>query len=114
MDAYLLLLAKALVSTALSLAVLRALALPLVNVLARICPDDQAAAFWLSYTRVMLLIAPLLLVLTVDMATAFANPLDSLRLAFMAALAGLLIGLQAIGRRLGRFVAVPRQPGSRP
>ena len=111
MNAYFLLFAECFVSVAMSLAVLHVLSGPLVNVLRRICPDDQAAVFWLSYTKVMLMIAPLVLVLTVDMFTHFSNPMDSLRLALMAALGGLLLGLHSIGKRLGRFVATPHHLG---
>ncbi len=114
MNAYLLLCAESLISLAVSLAVLRVLAGALVNVLGRICPDAETAAFWHGYTKLMLVIAPLLLVLTADMFTHFSDPLDSLRFALMAALAGLLAGLHAIGRRLGRFVTLPAQPGIEP
>lgn len=112
MNAYFLLFAESLISVAMSIAVLYILAGPLVNVLGRICPDEEAAVFWLSYTKVMLMIAPLLLVLMVDMFTHFSAPIDSLRLALMAALGGLLIGLHSIGKRLGQFVTAPQQPGS--
>ncbi|MBL8413740.1 MAG: hypothetical protein JNM42_04815 [Propionivibrio sp.] len=112
MNAYSLLFAESLISVALSFAVLYVLSGPLVNVLGRICPDEQAAVFWLSYTKVMLMIAPLLLVLTVDLFSHFSDPMDSLRLALMAALGGLLIGLHSIGKRLGQFVATPQNPGS--
>lgn len=108
MNVYVLLFAEFLVSVAVSLAVLRVLARPLVDVLGRLCPDEQAAVFWLSYTKVMLMIAPLLLVLTVDMFAHFSDPLDSLRLALMAALVGVLIGLLSIGKRLGKFVVTPQ------
>lgn len=60
----------------------------------------------------MLMIAPLLLVLTVDMFTDFSDPMDSLRVALMAALGGLLIGLYSIGKRLGQFVTIPQLPAS--
>lgn len=111
MNAYVQLLAVSLISVAVSFAVLHVLSNPLMNILSRICPDEQAAAFWLSYTKVMLMIAPLLLVLVVDMYAHFINPLDSVRLSLVAALGGLLIGLHSIGKRLGQFVKVP-QPGS--
>lgn len=98
-----------LISASMSLIVLRALSRPLNNVLERICPDPQAAGFWLSYTQVMLISAPLLLVLSVDL---FArNPMDNLRLALMAALAGLLLGLHSVGKRLGKFVVTPNDAG---
>lgn len=112
MNTYFLLLAQALSSVAASLAVLYVLSGPLVNILGRICPDEQSALFWVSYTKVMLIIAPLLLVLAVDMFTHFSDPMDSLRLGLIAALSGLLIGMHSIGQRLGRFVAEPKQSGS--
>ncbi|TVO67054.1 hypothetical protein [Denitromonas ohlonensis] len=111
MNTYVLLLAEVLISIAMSLAVLHVLSRPLLNVLGRVCPDEQAASFWMSYTQVMLMIAPLLLVLVVDMFSHFSSPIDSVRLALMAAFAGLLIGLHSIGKRLGQFVRVPEQPG---
>jgi hypothetical protein len=111
MNAYFPLCVESLISVAVSTAVLYVLSGPLVNVLGRICPDEQAAIFWLSYTKVMLMIAPLLLVLTVDMSSHFSEPLDSLRLALIAALSGLLIGLYSIGKRLGQFVSASKQSG---
>ncbi len=107
MNSYLLPLFEILMSTAVSLTVLFVLSTPLVNLLDRICPDQQAAAFWLSYTKVMLMIFPLLLVLSVDFFTHFSDPIDSLRLAMIAVLGGLLIGLHSIGKRLALFVIVP-------
>lgn len=112
MNAYFQLFAASLISIAISFTVLRVLSSPLMNILSRICPDEQAAAFWLSYTKVMLVIAPLLLVLTINMFAHFSNPLDSMRLALMAALGGLLIGLHSIGKRLGRFVKMPEAGGA--
>ena len=112
MNSHYLLLAELLISLFASLAVLLVLSRPLVNILGRICPDEQAAIFWLSYTKVMLIIAPLILVLTVDLLTRFSDPTDKLRFALIAALCGLLLGMHAIGRRLGRFVTVPSAAGS--
>ena len=111
MENYLLLLLESLTSIAVSLTVLYVLSRPLMNVLSRICPDEQAAAFWLSYTKVMLLIAPLLLVLTVDMFAHFSDPMDTWRFALMMALGGILIGLYMVGERLGRFVTAPQKTG---
>ncbi|MBT9529294.1 MAG: hypothetical protein IV111_03885, partial [Pseudomonas sp.] len=42
----------------------------------------------------------------------FSNPMDNLRLALMAALAGLLLGLHSAGKRLGKFVVTPTATGS--
>lgn len=111
MNTSFLLFAEFIASATISLAVLYALSTPLLNILRRICPDEHAATFWLSYTKVILMILPLLLVLTADMLTDFKDPVDSLRLGFIAVFAGLLLGLQSIGKRLGKFVVAPRQPG---
>ncbi len=112
MNVYFLLFAKSLISLSVSLAVLYAVSGPLLNVLRRICPDEQAAVFWLSYTKLMLMIAPLLLVLTMDLVMRFGDPIDSLRLTLLATLGGLLIGLHSIGKRLGQFVTVPQPKGN--
>ena len=106
----LLLALELLISLAMSLAVLRVLSRPLVNILHRLCPDEPSAIFCLSYTRVMMMIGPPVLVLTVDLLTRFSTPAVKLRFALMAALAGLLIGMHAIGQRLGRFVTLPPSP----
>ena len=112
MNIYYLLMLELLICVIMSLVVLRVLSGPLSNVLERICPDKPAAIFWLSYTKVMLISAPLLLVLTVDLFAHFSNPLDSLRLALMTSLAGVLLGLHSIGKRLGHFVLIPKAAGS--
>lgn len=111
MENYLLLLRESLTSIAVSFTVLYVLSRPLMNVLSRICPDEHAAAFWLSYTKVMLLIAPLLLVLTVNMFAHFSNPMDTWRFSLVMALGGILIGLYMVGERLGRFVTSPQKTG---
>lgn len=111
MNGYFLLLVEAATSLTVSLAVLYALSRPLMNVLQRICPDEQAAAFWLSYTKIMLLIAPLLLVLMADLFADFSDPMDTWRFSLIVALGGILIGLYNIGKRLGQFVAAPQQVG---
>ncbi len=112
MNAYLLLLLEMLISVAASLVVLRTLTNPLLRTLERICPDEQAASFWLSYTQVMLLIAPLILVLVTDSFSRHDNPLDTLRWTVLAALAGLLVGMHFLGQRLGQFIRPPEVPGS--
>ena len=108
MNAYFLLFAKSIISLALSLAVLYVLSRPLVKVLARICPDEESAVFWLSYTKLMLVIAPLLLVMVVDLFTRYSDPLDGIRFALLAALSGMLIGLHSVGTRLGKFITTPQ------
>jgi hypothetical protein len=111
MNTYLLL-AESILSITISLVVLSVLARPLADVLSRICADEKAAQFWVNYTRVMLVIAPWLLVLAVDLFSRYKDPLDALQLAMMAALTGVLFGLHLLGKRLGRFEAVPHLPES--
>ncbi len=113
MNAYLLLLAELLVSLLASLAVLRVLASPLVRTLGRICPDEAAAQFWRSYTQIMVVIAPLVLVLIANFLSRYSDPLDSLRVTLLAALIGLMAGMTLIGSRLGSFIQVPDRFGGR-
>ena len=107
MNAYSTLLAEAFLSIAMSFAVLHVLTPPLAKILRRICPDEDSAAFWVSYTKIMLMISPLLMVLTIDMLARSSTPMNSLRLAAIAALGGMLIGLHSVGKRLGKFVRTP-------
>ena len=111
MNAYLMLFLEVIMSVVVSTAVLYVLSCPLVRVLERICPDEQAALFWLSYTKVMLMIVPLLLVLIVDLFTQLGAPIESLRITLIAILGGLLLGLYSVGNRLGKFVTIPEQMG---
>jgi len=112
-DTYPLLL-ECLVSALLSLAVLGALSRPLRGLLERLCPDEQAAAFWRSYTQVMLTLAPLLCVLILDLLTPSGHLYAQLRGGLIAGLGGLLLGLWIVGRRLGRFIEMAQTPGEAP
>jgi len=111
MSSYLLLFIEILITITSSIAVLYVLSVPLKNVLNRICPDEQAAVFWSCYTKIMLIVAPLVLVLIVDMFQHFSNPLDNLRLTMIAALSGMLMAVHAVGKRLGQFIALPNSAG---
>ncbi|WP_432722741.1 hypothetical protein R0381_001500 [Jeongeupia wiesaeckerbachi] len=107
MNFALVLLTEAALSITISLIVLRVLSDPLVELLAQLCPDVQSARFWLSYSQLMLIIAPLLLVLFTDAVVNAGGAAPSLRLALIAVLAGLLFSLYLIGRRLGAFITAP-------
>lgn len=96
-----------LISLGLSTAVLFAISRPLMNALLDLCPTEKQAAFWLSYTRTMLLLAPLLLVLVVDGTQMYENTLDNIKVALMAALAGVLLGMIIVGKRI--FIPAVRQ-----
>ncbi|MBV8618217.1 MAG: hypothetical protein JOY84_05080 [Curvibacter sp.] len=92
-------------SLCLSGVVLRVLNRPLFHVLRRLCPDAVAADFWLVYSQIMLTVAPLLTTLLAAMVGPDLPLLPALRLALVAALLGLLIGLWTLGRRLVQSVA---------
>ena len=98
------LLFEGLLSIGLSLLILLVLNRPLAGLLERLCPDAAAAAFWRSYTQVMLTLAPLLCVLLLDL-FVFSGELGAkLRHGLIASLGGLLFGLWRIGRLLARFI----------
>lgn len=101
-----------LISISLSIAVLFVISRPLMNALLDLCPTEKQATFWLSYTRTMLLLAPLLLVLVVDGVQVYDDSLDNIKVALMAALAGILLGMIIVGNRI--FTPVSRQCDNNP
>lgn len=110
MNPVILLCVQALISLAASTSVLLALSRTLARTLDTLCPDRAAAAFWLDYTRTMLVIAPLVLVLAMDLLAPAYPPQDKLRLALLASLCGLLLALYVVGRRMGQFIPAPASP----
>lgn len=111
MNANFVLLIEILVSLISSLAVLYVLSPPMLRTLERICPDEQAANFWLGYTRIMLVIAPLILVLIADLFGRIGDPSTAIRIALLASLAGLVIGLRKVGARIEAFIGSPVPTG---
>ncbi len=101
-----LLLLEACISILISLSVILLLSRPLKSALIDLCPTDTQAFFWLAYTRTMLLVSPLLLVLFIN-STHKGDTFSDLRSAMIAALTGLLIGLIIIGRKM--YIPVDRQ-----
>lgn len=91
----------------LSTAVLLVLSPPLQRALNDLCPTERQAAFWLSYTRLMLFLAPLLLVLIINTMTIYNETLEVIRITLIATLVGLLIGLMIVGKRV--FIPAARQ-----
>lgn len=100
-----------LISIGLSIAVLLVISRPLMHALIDLCSTEKQAAFWLSYTRTMLLLAPLLLVLLVDRIQIHTDTLDSIKVALMAALVGVLLGMIVVGKRI--FTPASRQCDNR-
>lgn len=103
------LLLSALICVCLSLLVLRVLSSPLARLLHELCPGN-AVAFWLRYTQVMFTLAPLMVVLLTEAMSQLTDPLDAVRLALIAAVGGLLLGLMSVGRRLARFIQARGTP----
>ncbi|MBI3188584.1 MAG: hypothetical protein HYZ31_12055 [Gammaproteobacteria bacterium] len=97
---------EATLSITTSVAITWMIARPLKAALMDLCPTEQQANFWLAYTRVMLLITPLLLVLFTS-ARHSGDMFSDLRAAFIAAFTGLLAGLIIIGRKM--YIPVDRQ-----
>lgn len=89
-----------------SITIMLLISQPLKAALIDLCPTEKQANFWLAYTRTMLLISPLLLVLLIN-STHKGDTFSDLRSAFIATLAGLLIGLIVIGRKM--YIPVDRQ-----
>lgn len=99
MSALNLLLIETVISMLASLIIIFLISPSLKAALIDLCPTEKQANFWLAYTRTMLLISPLLLVLYIN-STHKGDTFSDLRSAFIAALAGLLIGLIVIGRKM--------------
>lgn len=87
------------ISLTLSTIVLFTLSKPLINILEDLCHTPHQAQFWLAYTRMMMFISPLLVVLLSGSLTNIQG-LAHIKLALMSALAGLLLGLMIVGRRI--------------
>ncbi len=72
---------------------------PLKESLLELCPTVELANFWLAYTRTMMLIAPLLLVLLIN-STHDGHVFSDFRSALIATFSGLLLGLIVIGKKM--------------
>lgn len=92
-------------SLLLSSIVLLILATPLKKMLQNICHSDEQALFWVAYTRTMLFISPLLMVVLVGL-LADANGLVHIKVTLISALGGLVFGLMVIGRKMYASVSI--------
>ncbi len=90
---------EVLLSLLLSTIVLLILAAPLRRMLQNICHSDEQALFWVAYTRTMLFISPLLIVILVGL-LADASGLVHIKVTLISALGGLVFGLIVIGRKM--------------
>ncbi len=98
-------------SLTLSSIVLLVLATPLRKLLEDLSHSKEQAFFWLAYTRTMLYISPLLMVILVG-ALADAEGLAHIKVTLISALGGLLLGLMIIGRKMYTPAATQCDVGS--
>jgi len=78
---------------------------PLINILEDLCPTKKQSHFWVAYTRIMLSITPLLMVLFFTKVYKYGrlSGVDSIyviKASMIAALTGLLIGMLIVGRKV--------------
>jgi hypothetical protein len=70
--------------------------------------------FWIAYTQLMMLIAPLLLVSWLSHAGHFTNLVDQLRSSLYTVLLGQFIGLALVGRAVWKTIVKPPAPSAAP
>jgi hypothetical protein len=85
------------ISTTISIVLVVAIARPLRNLVARLCPGPEAPAFWLRFTLVMLFLSPLFV------AVAFGLPAPA-RLDLLQT--GELVQLIVTASLVGAFIAM--------
>ncbi len=100
METIYLFISEVFISLVLSALSLWVLSKPLMNILTDLCPTQKQADFWQAYTRIMLSMSPLLLVLLVDTFIPSNDLLEHIRISLMAGLTGLLIGMIIVGKRI--------------
>lgn len=88
------------ISLFLSALVLVSISRPPNNVLQDLCPIEALAEFWLYYTGLMLLLAPLLVVLVSDSLWPSGDVLQNVKVTYIAVLAGLTLGLMIVGKSI--------------
>lgn len=108
MTAIIFLMVQAGLSFLASMLVLWVMAKPLKGFIQLLCPVEASAEFWTQYTRVMLTLAPMLLVLLVNLWVPEQDVVIVLRYTFLVVVAGLLLGMYLVGRRLMRAAGEQR------
>lgn len=91
---------KLIISLGASLLIIALLNRALRNVLSDLCPTPAQVSFWVTYSRIMLILAPLWVVFVADIFVDNQDLYESVRNALIAALSGLLLGLLRLGNRI--------------
>jgi hypothetical protein len=74
----------------------------------RVCEDGGGATeFWLAYTQLMMLVAPVLLVAGFSNAGQHATLVAQLKSSFVVVLSGQFIGLALVGRAVWKSIVRP-------
>ena len=90
------------VSLFLSAAVATVMLKPLRGVLNQLCPGSHATSFWLSFTTLMLFVAPLLFVLLFEGTVTGTDPINIVRTALASSLFGAFAALLVVGYQISR------------
>jgi hypothetical protein len=75
---------------------------PLRGVLRQLCLDNNAAAFWIPFTTVMLYVTPLFFTMLFESAVLVPNLVNTLRTALAASLFGGFAALLVVGYQIAR------------
>ncbi|HIO92219.1 MAG TPA: hypothetical protein EYG68_05155 [Leucothrix mucor] len=86
-------------SVVLSLLISALISRPLANNLKKSCEAEQQASFWVAYTKMMLFIFPILIVLLISVFNHSVG-LEHIKISLIGSLGGLLLALLFIGRKL--------------
>jgi hypothetical protein len=96
-----------------ALAVAKYLTVPLRQQLQELCGNAERAAFWTSFSNVMLVLTPVMFAMLVDPWTGACDPpLVGVVSRVKWGLIGLALSVLMLGRILGRFI--PRAPAVPP
>ena len=113
MSAGLSLLLAIVVSLGLSAILVYVLSVPLHRVLNALCTTGEATQFWVSFTSVMLFIAPLLFAVYAVSPEAGLGAAQVVRRTLQATLLGSSVALTAVGLKLTGATPPPRATASR-
>lgn len=108
MDMYLTFLAEICLSLAISSTVILLFRSQLWDVLTETCGTRQRAAFWVMFTQLMLVVAPLMLVIffTKTGEVAAPNTLVLIKETLFRSLLGVFVGLLAVGQVIWRAITI--------
>jgi hypothetical protein len=90
------------VSLCLSTSVSAVMLKPLRGVLSQLCPGNSSTTFWLSFTTLMLFVAPLLFTMLFEGSVIGTDPIAIVRTALASSLFGAFAALLVVGYQIAR------------